>query len=263
MNKQSNTYIITYSTIMVVLVAAVLTFTAIKLGPVQQLNVEIAKKGDILRSVGLLQIKDGEDKQKAIVAAYEKYIPETFLVNIKGEKVDGNPFKVFINLEREYFKGKPTPESKLPVFVSVDDQGAKKYIFPVLGTGLWGPVWGYVALGNDFNTITGAVFSHASETPGLGAEIATPFFQDKFIGKTIFEGDAFVGIEIVKGADAAANNPHGVDAISGGTITSRAVGTMLSDCLGGYQAYIQSQRQAPVNQPDSIINEVIITENEQ
>lgn len=262
MNKQSNTYIITYSTLLVVVVAVLLSFTAIKLRPIQQMNVEIAKKGDILRSVGLLQIKDGEDKQKAIVAAYEKYIPESFLVNTKGEKVEGNPFIVFINLEKEYFKGQPTAESELPVFVSVDDAGAKKYIFPVLGTGLWGPVWGYVALGDDFNTITGAVFDHASETPGLGAEIATPFFQDKFIGKTIFEGADFVGIEIVKGADKAMANPHAVDAISGGTITSRAVGTMLSDCLGGYKAYIESQRQVPTNLPDSI-NEIIITEYEQ
>lgn len=262
MNKQSNTYIITYSTVLVVVVAAILSFTAIKLRPIQQMNVEIAKKGDILRSVGLLQIKDGEDKQKAIVAAYEKYIPETFLVNIKGEKVDGDPFKVFINLNKEYFKGKPTAESELPVFVSVDNAGVKKYIFPVQGTGLWNAIWGYVALGDDFNTITGAVFDHAGETPGLGAEIATPIFMDQFVGKTIFEGDDFVGIEVLKGAGISVGNPHAVDAITGGTITSRAVGTMLSDCLGGYKVYIENQRQVLSNQPDSI-NEIIITEYEQ
>lgn len=242
MNKQSNTYIIAYSTILVVVVAAILSFTAINLRPIQNQNVEIAKKGDILRSVGLLEIKDGENKQQAIVAAYEKYIPESFLVNIKGEKIEGEPFKVFINLNKEYFKGLPTSESKLPVFVSLDDSGVKKYIFPVQGTGLWGPIWGYVALADDFNTITGVVFDHASETPGLGAEIAQLPFQSQFIGKTIFEGDKYVGLEVVKGKSQG--NNHAVDAISGGTITSRAVGSMLLDCLGGYEAFIQTQRQS-------------------
>ncbi|MEG2282982.1 MAG: NADH:ubiquinone reductase (Na(+)-transporting) subunit C, partial [Rikenellaceae bacterium] len=137
-----------------------------------------------------------------------------------------------------------TAESELPVFVSVDNSGVKKYIFPVQGTGLWGPIWGYVALADDFNTITGVVFDHASETPGLGAEIAQTPFQSQFIGKTLFEGDEYIGVLILKGVGASKGDSHAVDAVSGGTITSRAVGDMLLDCLGGYRAYIESQRQA-------------------
>lgn len=245
MNRKSNLYIIVYSTVMVVIVAAVLSFAAISLRPQQQMNVENAKKADILRSVGLLETGKGS-KDVVIADEYSKYIKENFLVRTNGEVVtdadEKEAFNVFINLNREYFKGKPTEDSRLPVFVSVDNAGVKRYIFPVQGTGLWGPIWGYVALGEDFNTITGVVYGHQSETPGLGAEIATPHFQDQFIGKQIFDGDTYVGIEILKGAGASVGNVHAVDAVSGGTITSRAVAQMLDDSLGGYEAYLKEQR---------------------
>lgn len=251
MNKQSNTYIITYATIMVVLVAAVLSFTALKLKPKQKANVELAKKGDILRSVGLL-----EKGEKDVAGVYDKYIKQSFLVSIDGKIVEGVDskmvFTTFINLNKQYSKGLPTPESQLPVFVSEID-GAMRYIFPVQGTGLWGPIWGYVALADDFSTISGVVFDHASETPGLGAEIAALPFQQQFVGKSIFEGDKYVGIEILKGAGASDGKPHAVDAVSGGTITSRGVGAMLEDCLGGYRAYIESQRQG--NNVDSLLSD--------
>ena len=246
MNRKSNLYIIVYSTVMVVIVAAVLSFAAIGLRPQQQENVENAKKADILRSVGLLKVAGKHEAPVVVADEYDKYIKQTFLVRTNGEVVKDadskEAFNVFINLDREYFKGKPTENSRLPIFVSIDNAGVKRYVFPVQGTGLWGAIWGYVALADDFNTITGVVFDHASETPGLGAEIAAAPFQNQFIGKQIFEGDTYVGIEILKGAGASVGNVHAVDAVSGGTITSRAVSQMLDDSLGGYEAYLKDQR---------------------
>ena len=107
----------------------------------------------------------------------------------------------------------------LPVFVCTLDDGSKVEIFPIYGAGLWGPIWGYVSLKNDYNTIYGATFLHKGETPGLGAEIATPMFSDQFKGSA-----------------------HEIDAISGGTITSRALENAIRRWLEYYEPYLEKQK---------------------
>jgi Na+-transporting NADH:ubiquinone oxidoreductase subunit C len=94
------------------------------------------------------------------------------------------------------------------------------------GTGLWGPIWGYVSMNDDMNTIYGATFAHQGETPGLGAEIATPGFQQQFKGKKIFDesGNLLPSRLPIKRNSSA---EHKVDAISGGTITSKGLQKML------------------------------------
>lgn len=241
MNKQSNSYTIIYSTVLVLVVALILSFTALKLSPIQKQNVEVEKKGNILESVGLLEVKEGESKETAILREYPEYITESFLVNRQGDVVTTDEkatFIAFINLTKEYKK--PEADQQLPLFVATV-KGSKKYIFPVQGTGLWGPVWGYVALDENLNTIYGVVFDHASETPGLGAEITQAGFTKQFLGKTIFDGETFVGIIVVKGT--AEGNTHQVDAITGGTITSRAVESMINDNMSAYKAYILKNRK--------------------
>ena len=180
MNKNSNSYIILYASVMVVIVAAVLSFVSLSLGGIQAENVRIEKMGDILRSVG--QGGDADhvaDKSAYITEQYRKYIVDSYAVNAAGDRVEGaDAFNLLINLKAEY--DKPLQDRVLPVFVSRDDHGIVSYVIPVWGTGLWGPVWGYIALGDNWDTVDGAVFDHKSETPGLGAEIATPAFQAQF-----------------------------------------------------------------------------------
>ncbi len=237
--KNSNAYIITYSVVMVVLVAAVLAFAALKLQPIQNANVELETKGAVLASIGQgAGAAEAADKNAYINDEYNKYITDAFLVNEAGERVDGNAFEVLKNIKAEY--DKPAAERLLPVFVSNVD-GQVRYILPVYGKGLWGPIWGYVALNSDWRTISGVVFDHKGETPGLGAEIAGEKFQSQFEGKSIFSGDELVAIAVLKGAGSSAGNPNAVDAVSGGTITSRGVQQMLLDCLSGYKAYIEQQ----------------------
>ena len=113
-----------------------------------------------------------------------------------------------------------------PVFNSTTDNGEKVTIIPVQGKGLWGPIYGYVSLKSDMNTIYGVTFDHKGETPGLGAEINTTAFESMFPGKKLYEGDKFVSIGVIKGGAKAAD-PHNVDAISGGTITSKGLEKML------------------------------------
>lgn len=101
-------------------------------------------------------------------------------------------------------------------------------IIPLKGTGLWGPIWGYLAL-DESSTVVGAVFDHKGETPGLGGEIATDKFAQRFIGKRMDTQ----AIHLAKNADHS--NPYEVDAISGGTMTSNGVTAMLAKAYEDYQ----------------------------
>lgn len=240
MNKNSNTYIITYASVMVVIVAAVLSFAALSLKGVQQENARVEKMGDILRSIG----EGGEadrvpDKAAYINEMYRKYIVDSYAVNVEGDKIEGvDAFALLSDLKMQYEK--PASERQLPVFVSRNDAGKTSYVIPVWGTGLWGPVWGYVALAEDWDTVEGVVFDHKGETPGLGAEIATAAFQARFKGKKILRDGKVVAIALQKGG-APDDDPYAVDAVSGGTLTSVGVENMLKNCLSDYDAFIRKQ----------------------
>lgn len=238
MNTQSNTYTFVYAAIMVVIVAALLSFAAMSLKPLQDENVEIEKKRSILSSVNIgLDVDEQSDKKAYITELYTKHIVESFIVNTKGEKLEGDAFT--IDLQKEM--AKPINQRKLPVFVSKQTDESKNVILPLRGKGLWGPIWGYVALQSDFNTIMGANFDHKGETPGLGAEINTSKFQSQFVGKKIFNDNGeFVSVEVLKGNSA--DNIHAVDGISGGTITSNGLDDMMNECLGSYVAYFKQQK---------------------
>ncbi len=234
MNKNSNVYIIVYAAVMVVVVALVLSFAALELQPLQRANAETEMKGAILQSVGLGgEIAKVKDKVSYTNELYSRYIVDAFAVDAAGEKVAGaDAFALLGELQSEYEK--PAAQRVLPVFVSRDDAGETRYIVPLRGSGLWGAIWGYLALKEDWNTIAGAVFDHQGETPGLGAEIATPAFGSQFEGKTIFSDGKFSSVAVAKNASDDA-----VDAISGGTITSRGVEAMLRENLEGYLPYIE------------------------
>ncbi len=219
---------------MVVTVALLLSLAAMQLKPFQDKNIEIEKKQNILASVRINSTpKDAQD-------LYAKYITESFVLNNKGEKLEGEDAFV---IEMKVELGKPVAERKLPVFVASLDNGSKAYVFPLRGKGLWGPIWGYISLEKDLNTIYGALYDHQGETPGLGAEITTDWFRTPFQGKTIFKDSTeFVSVKVVKGG-APDNDPHAVDAISGGTITSKSLEAMLDSCLVQYKPYFLSNRQ--------------------
>jgi len=248
MNTNSNKYIFIYATVMVVLVAAILSIVAVVLKPYQDNNVKVEKMQAILTSAGIVSTPaDAAD-------LYNKHIIREILIDDKGNTVAEYADGKFISGDRRAFdvdlkveltkkdKGEP---SVMPLF-ECDKDGEQLIIIPVRGKGLWGPIWGNLALKSDLNTIAGVTFDHKGETPGLGAEIATKPFQAQFVGKKLFEDGNFVSVTVVKGGVANSNiNPiHGVDAISGGTITSTGVSKMLKDCLGNYVDYIRKHQTA-------------------
>lgn len=233
MNRNSNTYTIIYSAVLVVLVAAGLALLSIALKGPQQANIRTEKMQNILASFGKGEVPKGEDKNSYIEKEYTTYIVDTYTVGVNGEKVEGeNAFDINMKLQLSL----PAEQRTLPVFEAKD--GNKTiYILPLYGTGLWGPVWGYLAVDSDGSTVVGSVFDHSGETPGLGAEIATPMFSDRFIEKQIFEGNQFVSIAVVKPGSAAVTT-HSVDGISGGTLTSNGVNDMLRNNLTDYKAFL-------------------------
>jgi Na+-transporting NADH:ubiquinone oxidoreductase subunit C len=240
MNTNGNLYTFIYASVLVIVVAAALSFTALKLQPIQEMNVMNEKMQNILASVHIETSRDSAHQ------VFEKYITRSFVVNAKGEEVQGK--KAFdVNLKQQYKK--KIENRELPLYEATLKDGSKKLIIPLLGKGLWGPIWGYIALDQDYNTVYGAVFDHKGETPGLGAEIAKKEFQIPFTGKTIYtENGELIGIEVVKGGKAAAKSAeeydkHGVDAISGGTITSKAVQKMIHDCLSSYEVYLENNKK--------------------
>jgi len=240
MKNFSNTYIFLFSSILVILVAAILSFVSESLKPIQQLNVEIEKKQDILRSVGQAQdFATVDDKNTYILDLFKKYIKTSIVVNSKGEIVEGrDAFEITKDLKNEFLK--PIDQRGLSIFIYEDETQTKRFVIPLRGKGLWGPIWGYISFNDDFTTIFGTVFDHQSETPGLGAEIREGWFQKEFHNKRIFdETGKFVSIEVVKGGTGD-DNLYGVDAVSGGTITSKGLQYMLHDCLLPYENYFKS-----------------------
>lgn len=223
-DTNSNAYIILYSTVMVVIVATLLALAALGLQKRQYENELNEKKQAILASLS------ASDQR------YDEFI-DAYVVDKNGARIDGQDVFALLNdLPGAYAAG------KFPVFEARDG----RVVVPVTGMGLWGPIWGYVALEKDMNTVAGVIMAHKGETPGLGAEISTAKYQANFVGKTIFEGDKFVSVTLRKGG--AKDPAHEVDAISGGTKTSDGVTAMLYNSLANYLPLLEAKRRAAVEQ---------------
>jgi Na+-transporting NADH:ubiquinone oxidoreductase subunit C len=232
MKHFSNRYIFIFSTVMVVVVAALLSMAATLLQPAQERNLEIEKKKSMLESIRVPATRENA------VELYSKYIKDSFVLNLKGDKVGGiDAFTVVLRNEQK----KPVEQQSLPVFRAETEDGVTITILPVEGKGLWGPIYGYISLLPDMNTIYGVTFDHKGETPGLGAEINTTPFENMFREKKLYDKENFLSIQVIKGG-AAPDNSHGVDAISGGTITSKGLERMLFDCISKYNDYLLKNR---------------------
>ena len=240
MNTNSNTYTVIYSIILVVVVAAVLAFAAMFLKPTQDANVKKDTIGQILTAATVT----GED----ILATYRQEIEAAILVDLEGNKVgelDIESCEVYGNADLK--KQIAAEQKALPVYIFKNGIT----VVPCYGAGLWGPIWGYIGLEKDLQTIKAVCFGHKGETPGLGAKIADePAFAEGFVGKTIGAGEIL--FEVAKPANRQTEN-NGVDAISGATITCQALGKTLNQWFGFYKNYLT--KNAAVEVVDAVINE--------
>ena len=222
-NVNSNAYIIIYSVVMVVIVAVLLSVTSLSLQGRQKENMLNEKKQQIVKALG----------EDPATSAYADVVAEAAMLDKNGNKIEGKNdadiFNALGDLTASFAAG------EFPIFKAANGC----VVIPVYGAGLWGPVWGYIALEPDMNTVKGIVMDHSGETPGLGAEITTANVQNSFKGKTIFEGADFVSVTMRKGG---ATNNHEVDAISGGTKTCDGVNAMIKTGLEGYLPFINANK---------------------
>ena len=237
--RQSNTYIIVFSAIMTIVIGGLLSFTAVKLKPIQKEQVELDTRKQILGAVMTLQPTDD-------VLSIYKNRTKSVVINIEGDIVekdaDGKALIAEeVDVAKEY---KKNPEDRLfPVFMYMNESNPEKvdsYIVPIYGNGLWDRIWGFVALDTDLNTIKGMALDHKGETPGLGARITSEVVKDRYKAKKIFSaaGD-LMGVSMLKGESnpASALDDHHIDGMSGATITGNGVNQMIEAYMGYYKAY--------------------------
>tara|TARA_Y100000385_G_scaffold164706_1_gene170714 strand:- start:182 stop:940 length:759 start_codon:yes stop_codon:yes gene_type:complete len=245
-NKDSNTYTITFAVILVVFVGGLLAMIANGLKPIQDENLKNEKKQYILNCLPGNKLitrdeagsKFAEFVKKRVILDYSGNIVENTMLDADKAVDDKNPNDAFsVDLLKEYKTIKEVDQRNYPLFICQVNEETY-YVAPVMGKGLWAAVWGYIALDKDGNQIEGAVFDHKSETPGLGAEISQDNFEDQFVGKLISNGEKYKAVEVNKPGNPL--NEYQVDGISGGTFTSVGVEEMMSRTLLVYHKYIKN-----------------------
>ncbi len=260
MDTNKNSYTIIYTIVLVAVVAAILAVVYTLLKPVQQTNIVVEKQMNILSSAFLAaDAGNASDKNSYIQEQFGRFVKEGIVVNANGDVIksdseniaQSDAFKVSpaeqFDIMRKIASAKDEQQAQqlreqlqLPVFICDTPEG-KKYILSCYGSGLWGPIWAYISVNDNLSTIYGALFDHKSETPGLGGEIVTDNFRNQFVDKVIVENGAISHIKVVKGG--AKDKEHEIDALSGATITSNAVQSMISMWLEYYMPYLQKLSQ--------------------
>jgi Na+-transporting NADH:ubiquinone oxidoreductase subunit C len=235
--RQSNLYIVLYAAAITIVCGGALAIASQTLKPLQDANIELERKKNILATV--MELKDGDD----VVKLYASRVKES-VIDFQGNvKVGMKASQVVI---AEQYKLKPE-ERLLPIYEfrnETDSTKIENAVMPVYGYGLWNNIWGFVALQADLNTVQGVKFEHAGETPGLGARITSDDIQVRYKGKKVFEGDKIMSVQMQKGEgmDYSAD-PHKVDGMSGATLTGKGVNNMLTDYFSCYKNYLKKNQQ--------------------
>ena len=226
------------------MVSLLLALTSTQLKELQEFNIDLDKKKNILKCIGKdLSLMNADD----IFKEYESNISNIILElngdvidNIASENLESVPIKS--TGEVKYFLNNI---EYLPAYKSSNPEA---FIIPISGKGLWSTLFGYFALEMDLNTVIGITFYKHGETPGLGGEVEKKWFQNNFVGKKIFDQTGeLVSIKVVKGkvndVYSGLDLNHGVDGISGATVTSRGVSDFLKRDLFKYEQYLKNNRK--------------------
>ena len=223
MKTNSNSYTIVYSVILVLIVAFLLAFVFQALKPMQDANVQLDQQKQILLALN----QDRNMTNEQAVQLWKKIIIADDVINADGKVTEaGKQGGVDAGFK---LTSKDAKEGKLALY-RCKVNGEDKYVIPVYGNGLWGPINGFIAINGDKQTVFGAYFNHESETAGLGAEIKdNASWQAKFKGKKLFSG-----------AEKKITDPSTqVDAVTGATLTSNGVTEMFQADKGGLQPYVK------------------------
>ncbi len=244
MNTNSNLYTVIYTSVVCVLVAAILAFVSQALAPRQEANEKAETISQILTAARFADKSEWDSKgNDAILSFYKENVEKAWLVNAQGEEngtldISKAEIVTVAGLKKQNYAIKDGSELSLPVYRFKNGIT----VVPIYGAGLWGPVWGYIAFQSDLKTIAGAYFDHESETPGLGGKIKDdPSFRAQFAGnQPDFNSPDGQVFDIVKGGapkdkegkDVADNK---IDAITGATMTSKGLDEAIDTWLEAYK----------------------------
>lgn len=238
----SNLYTVLFAIGMVLVVGALLAFTASSLRPTIDANKRIEKQQNILYAMGVNENDETSvefvSKDK-VAEEFAKYIKKQLV--IEGDNVSEDAKAYLIDVKKQQTAAKEGKTRKLPLFVG-EKEGKTFYIAPIRGKGLWDAIWGYVAMDKNM-VVQGVFFDHKGETPGLGANIKQRYFMDDFIGEDLMNNGSFKGIAVSKSNNDPKNedkNDNEVDAIAGATITGDGVSAMIKSELGLYVPYFKT-----------------------
>jgi len=229
--------------------AALVSISAVGLKPLQQANRLLDKQTKILEASGLLE-KAGSD----IIGTYAKLV-EAKMIDLKtGNIIDGDTDAFDERADSRDASKSSKPEHDIAglsrradravIYLVKNDEGQlETVVLPIVGSGLWDLMYGFVGLAPDLNTVRSVVYSDLKETPGLGAEVLNPKWKALWPGKKIYNEQGEPAITLVKGG-AKEGDVHGVDALSGATLTSTGVTKTLQFWLGseGYGPFVTNFR---------------------
>ncbi|OHX66050.1 NADH:ubiquinone reductase (Na(+)-transporting) subunit C [Flammeovirga pacifica] len=249
--QQSNGYVIGFAVVMTIVLGGLLATIAGSLNATQKQQIALDTKKQIMLSV---MPEMSESPKSEIAAIYDKRIK---VINVDGQTIAPEKLEK-LSIAKEWkklkeiqkaLKAKEEPkvgEVTLPIYEFLSEDGSKveAYILPMYGYGLWNDIWGYFALNADKKTVKGVVFSHKGETPGLGARISDGPVQDRYIGKSIFDGGSLTPIHMVKGEGHAGLSNHEVDGLSGATLTANGLNDMVKMYLEEYEPFLKKGASA-------------------
>ncbi|MCK3657778.1 Na(+)-translocating NADH-quinone reductase subunit C [Pasteurellaceae bacterium Pebbles2] len=243
-NKDSIGGTLTVVVLLSLICSLIVAGAAVLLKPTQEVQKQLDKQKNILQVTGLMQ------PNIDVQAVYAKNI-EAKLVDLNtGDYVDGpanfdakaavkDPAQSVALSAEEDLAGIRTRANLAEVYlVKADDGQVKQIVLPVYGRGLWSTMYGFISIQPDGNTVNGITYYEHGETPGLGGEIENPRWQAQFEGKKLLNEQGQPALHVGKGA--AADKEHGIDAISGSTLTSNGVDHSFKFWLGqkGFGPYL-------------------------
>ena len=240
MNTNSNTYTVIYTTLVCVLVAAILAYVSQTLRPSQEANEKAETISQILTAAQFGEKAEWQEMgNAATLDFYKENASEAYTIDADGQKVSDLDIAqaTIYNVSQLKVQNRSIKDGQdveLPVYKFKNGMT----VIPIYGAGLWGPVWGYIAFESDLNTIAGAYFDHESETPGLGGKIKDdPSFRAQFSGKSVDFSDAKGAFQIIKGG-APEGKANAIDAITGASMTSKGVAEAINTWFGAYKQFL-------------------------
>jgi len=248
----STRYIFFFATGLCLACSTAISLAAVSLKERQEFNQKLDRQKSVLLAARIV----GPDESPSVEEVQEMFgAIESQLVDIAtGEFVEGDPgMWTFLGSDR-----RPAPSNRAgireipadaPVFLIKDNGDLEMVVLPIYGQGLWGTLWGFIALDQDTTTIRGITYYEHIETPGLGGEVDNPTWKNRWPGRKAFDEDWEVAIEVIKGpAPPPDQAPHQVDGLSGATITARGVTYMLEFWLGpeGFGPFLEKIREGSI-----------------